>query len=77
MMVLGTNPVPVTETVVETAPVRKLAGLKEVITGAGLLTVRSMTGPELLVAVPLMAMTASRAPWFSCEAARWPSSGCC
>lgn len=59
---------PVTLTVVATAPVVKLEGTIREMTGDGLFTTRLTAGPELLDELPLSAMMLSCAPVVSCEA---------
>jgi hypothetical protein len=62
MVVAGTNPVPVTTSVVPTEPVVKLTGDRLVIAGDGLFTVRFTAGPEPLEPVPFSAMTLKTPP---------------
>lgn len=59
---MGTNPVPMTETTDDTVPVRKVDGVKLVITGEGLSTSRFTAVPPALVAPPLTTMIARFAP---------------
>jgi hypothetical protein len=66
--VVGTNPVPVTETDVAGDPVGSDAGTSAEIAGTGLFTVRFTGAPEPLADVPFKAMTDSWPPWASCPA---------
>ena len=67
--VAGTKPVPVMEMVCWDAPATAVKGTNCVMVGWGLSISRLITALEALLALPLSAMTGSRAPWTSWLAA--------